>query len=111
MATFFANQDYIAANLCVNKDHPEMHCNGQCQLDKKLNEDNKQNQPNSSDKRISFEATVFLFNEANPIAHLAPNTTATPQNGIPVLFTEQAYYAKPIHPPAACLIPGNVSTI
>jgi len=101
-ATFLANQDYIAANLCVNKDHPEMHCNGHCQLDKKLNEDQKQNQPNSSDKRISFEASVFLFNEANPIAHLIATDTITPQNGIPVIFTAQSYYAKTVHPPSFC---------
>jgi hypothetical protein len=27
-------------------------------------------------------------------------TSLTPQNGIPVLFSKQAYYAKTIHPPA-----------
>ena len=99
MATFFANEDYIAANLCVNKDHPEMHCNGHCQLDKKLHDDQDHNQPNS-DKKVSFESVVFYFNTENPIPGIATFTSATPQNGIPVLFSEQTYYARPLHPPA-----------
>ena len=99
MATFFANEDYIAANLCVNRDHPEMHCNGHCQLDKKLHEDQDHKQPNP-DKKVSFESTVFYFLPKNPIAATSDLTTHTPQNGVPVLFSEQAYYAKSIHPPA-----------
>lgn len=30
------NYDYISKVLCINKDKPEMHCNGKCQLMKKL---------------------------------------------------------------------------
>jgi len=101
MATFIANEDYVAANLCVNKDHPEMHCNGHCQLDKKLHDDQDHNQP-SSDKKVSFESAVFFFNTADPIPAVATISAVTPQNGIPVLFSAQAYYTKPIHPPAIC---------
>lgn len=31
------NIDYIIKNYCVNKDKPEMHCNGKCYLNKQLN--------------------------------------------------------------------------
>lgn len=30
------NKEYIAANLCENKDKPAMHCSGKCQLKKQL---------------------------------------------------------------------------
>ncbi len=30
------NQDFITARYCVNKNKPELKCNGQCQLAKKL---------------------------------------------------------------------------
>ena len=41
---FIANQDYIAKNLCENRNRPEMKCNGKCQLCKRLKvEDKKQN--------------------------------------------------------------------
>lgn len=99
MATFFANEDYIAATLCINKDKPEMHCNGHCQLDKKLQDDQDHKQPNP-DKKVNLESTVFFFSAENPIPAVAYISTATPQNGIPVLFSEQTYYAKPIHPPS-----------
>lgn len=35
-AGFEMNQRYIAAELCVNKDKPQLHCNGKCYLMKKL---------------------------------------------------------------------------
>ncbi len=42
--SFKINQDYIAKNLCINRDKPAMHCNGKCQLIKKLNEADKDEQ-------------------------------------------------------------------
>lgn len=36
MAYYYLNQDYIAAQLCENRDRPELKCNGQCFLMKKL---------------------------------------------------------------------------
>lgn len=33
---FWANQRYIATELCVNRDKPEMQCNGQCVLMQRL---------------------------------------------------------------------------
>lgn len=35
-AEFKANQKYIAAALCENRDRPQLHCNGKCYLMKKL---------------------------------------------------------------------------
>ncbi len=30
------NKTYIAENLCINKDKPEMHCHGKCYLKKQI---------------------------------------------------------------------------
>ena len=35
-AGFEMNEAYIAKELCVNKDKPQLHCNGKCYLMKKL---------------------------------------------------------------------------
>ena len=35
-AGFYLNQDFIAANYCENLEHPELHCEGICQLKKSL---------------------------------------------------------------------------
>lgn len=39
------NKAYISQNLCVNKSKPQLHCNGKCQLAKKLAEDESNNKP------------------------------------------------------------------
>lgn len=39
---FEANREYIAENLCENKDEPDSCCKGSCQLNKSLEEEEKQ---------------------------------------------------------------------
>lgn len=46
-AWYFTNQSYIASTLCVNRDKPEMHCNGKCVLMQRLKlveEESRQNE-------------------------------------------------------------------
>lgn len=37
---YFLNYDYIVNVLCVNKDKPEMHCDGKCYLKKEISKSN-----------------------------------------------------------------------
>lgn len=37
------HQDYFAKVLCVNKDKPEMHCNGKCHLKKEIKKSTGEN--------------------------------------------------------------------
>lgn len=50
---FDLNRSEIAALFCVNKDKPELHCNGQCELMKRLNaqEDQNEKAPDLRDNR------------------------------------------------------------
>ncbi len=50
---YFLNQDYIAEFLCINKDKPELECNGNCYLIKEV-EKQQENQPFASLK-VSLE--------------------------------------------------------
>ncbi len=68
---FYANQKYIAENLCVNKDKPQMHCCGKCQLRKRLKQEennDKQNPERKNENKNevlsskSFFATAPLIN-------------------------------------------------
>lgn len=47
---FELNQEALALEFCINKDKPELHCEGQCHLKKQLeaDNDNKQNEPGSA---------------------------------------------------------------
>jgi len=48
------NKEYIATELCENKDRPELACNGQCVLMKKLQQINRQAQDEKTDKLMVF---------------------------------------------------------
>ena len=68
-ADFAANQDYIAKNLCENRDKPDMKCNGKCQLCKRLKaEDRKENKGLPAGKNLKqntlFSSAKNIFNSA-----------------------------------------------
>ncbi len=44
LVNFKINQEYIAKNLCVNKEEPDSCCEGSCQLKKQLEEEDKKEQ-------------------------------------------------------------------
>lgn len=53
-ADYYVNKEYIADTLCVNKDKPDMHCEGNCFLEKQLEKENSQQSPvNTSHKNIN----------------------------------------------------------
>ncbi len=46
LANYLINQDYIAEFLCINKDKPELECNGKCYLAKQLEEASSEKEKN-----------------------------------------------------------------
>jgi hypothetical protein len=60
---FYLNRAYIAKNLCVNKDKPLMHCNGNCYLSKKLKEQEKQDQQTPVSKNERFDIIPFFVSK------------------------------------------------
>lgn len=70
-AGFEMNQKYIAENLCINKNRPEMHCNGKCYLMNKLKQaedhEKKQTAKDNLNQLVSSffqEAVSLRFNAA-----------------------------------------------
>ena len=55
VAGFYANQDYIAKNLCENRDNPKMRCCGRCLLRKRLARENNQDQNNPEGRAVTKE--------------------------------------------------------
>jgi hypothetical protein len=54
---FYANQDYIASNLCVKKDIPDNDCKGHCMLNKQIKKSQDQEQ-----KDVNFQyREIHLF--------------------------------------------------
>jgi hypothetical protein len=79
------HKDYIARVLCENKNKPALHCNGKCQLMKRLKKTAEEN-PLSHAPLISFE--VFMPHFSQDLLMLQPN-----QNGIEVRII--AHYLLP----------------
>ncbi|MET4082592.1 hypothetical protein ABIB40_002552 [Pedobacter sp. UYP30] len=52
------NKAYITSVFCVNKVHPELHCNGKCFLSKKLKELNQKTKTNQENLKKSVEGFV-----------------------------------------------------
>lgn len=78
MFDFLINQNYIAKNLCENRDKPQLHCNGKCQLCKKLTqEDNKdkQNPQRRNEERNEVLSSRTWFAKLN-----LPVVTCSKQN-------------------------------
>jgi len=63
IADFYANQDYIAKNLCENKDKPMMNCCGKCMLRKRLHKEANQDQ--NDPERRADNKEVMYFDQAS----------------------------------------------
>lgn len=61
---FCVNRDYIARNLCENRDKPMMHCGGRCVLCKRLAR--QDNEDKSNPEKKEKETIVLLFCKAWP---------------------------------------------
>lgn len=56
-SSYQMNKEYITSVFCINKEHPELHCDGQCFLARKLKDlDGKNKQIQETLKRV-IEAT------------------------------------------------------
>lgn len=52
---FQINQEYIAKNLCVNRDKPDSCCEGKCELKKQLDEEDKKQELPANTFKDKFE--------------------------------------------------------
>jgi len=100
VADYEFNKEYISKNLCINKERPKLHCNGKCQLMKKLAEEEKQNSSNSNNPgKVKFQDIVFIesYKAFSPTLCLLPEQTYSDHHSI-------AEYQSPVasifHPPA-----------
>ena len=61
-ADYELRKDFIIKNYCINKNRPELHCDGKCylaeQLKKAEQEDQKQATGNFISKLLSFESDI-----------------------------------------------------
>lgn len=64
-ANYYINKEYIAKVLCINKDKPEIHCEGKCQLKKELDKEEKKEQSPANPLNEKNEIQLFSQNNSN----------------------------------------------
>lgn len=61
LADYQINREYIARVLCENKSRPMLHCNGKCQLAKKLAAEQEDANKAASNSRSKMQFSEVLF--------------------------------------------------
>ncbi|MFC5282078.1 hypothetical protein [Pedobacter alpinus] len=64
-AGYEINKDYIAKVLCINKNVPELNCNGKCFLSKKIAEAEKKEQSAERNTQKDITQQVMLISTFN----------------------------------------------
>ena len=99
VAEYKLNKDYIAQNLCINKARPRLHCNGKCQMMKKLAEEEKQNSTNNNSSRIKIQELVFS-NKVNRPTLPALTYVCLCYGEAPPILKNTSPVSSVFHPPA-----------
>jgi hypothetical protein len=99
---YIVNYKYISEELCINKDKPEMHCNGKCHLKKEikkvLGDDNPTKNKTTLPTLKFKEHTIFYHN--NLIRkYLFKINFKSSENLYIVLNTFQGYLTEQTKPP------------
>jgi hypothetical protein len=95
------NKDFIAKNLCINKAKPKLHCNGKCQMMKKLAEEEKQNSSNNTNNTTKNNLLQLVFSTKmnTPVLPLLTYVTVC-YNEEPPLLKHDSPIGFIFHPPA-----------
>lgn len=94
MADFYFHRDRIANELCENKDKPDLRCEGNCQLKKELEKENKKEIPSQFKEILPFvNSEVYAF---HPTVTTVKAKHTYPHNDNRIF----GYISTIFHPPA-----------
>ncbi|MCO6175474.1 hypothetical protein NHF50_10505 [Flavobacterium sp. NRK F10] len=99
---YVVNYDYIKNELCVNKDKPQLHCNGKCHLAKELGKASEQGKPQSNDKKENYhlESEILFYQNLRTFQFLAFIKTSLKEDNFYYSDTYQFTFSdKAFHPP------------
>ena len=97
--SFKINQDYIAKELCENREIPKMKCNGKCYLAKKLQEQEQEEKEKAPlEQRIKLDVLFYSkgFISSSPSLHQHEPKTCFVKTNSELLI---GFLTKPLQPP------------
>ncbi|MGG9964774.1 hypothetical protein [Ferruginibacter sp. SUN106] len=99
MLNYYSNTAAFAKN-CENKARPKMHCNGKCQMMKKLQQEEKQDQQNperKSDNKIEVLSSKSFFYSTTTIFSVIAFKAVPVEKDYPIKDIAYSFF----HPPQA----------
>lgn len=95
------NKDYVAKNLCENRDKPQLKCCGKCYLRKQLNKANGSNETNRTlpNKTEKTETVDFIVAQKIMLARVFYPDAHT-YNPSVTTFCETQFVTSIFHPPS-----------
>jgi hypothetical protein len=96
LLVFNLNQQYIAENLCEQKEIENNTCQGCCQLKKQMEQQNEQDKtnPNQTKRKLLID----FFSKSNTL-HRNINTSKTISYCLRLDIELQTFYSDIFHPP------------
>ncbi|SRR5690554_1246100 len=85
---FVVNYGYIVAELCINRDRPELECNGTCYLQNELAEASQWDIPISQERKIPLPANELFFERPS---------VSTPTGNITRSSSITKFWTSPFH--------------
>ncbi|MHA8052623.1 hypothetical protein [Aquirufa sp. Wall-65K1] len=99
VAYYQVNRNYIAKNLCENRDKPKLNCNGQCYLAKKLKAAEDKEQKTNSE-RLEKMPEIQLACEQVPMLAFHPSLIDFSEDHfVQDQMLAQSSIHLPFHPP------------
>jgi hypothetical protein len=112
VASWWLNREYVARVLCINRDKPQLQCNGKCHLAKQLKAADAAEQPQHPLGSKQAFAEIQLFCPSADLLHLAaPATYPAGRLRYAALQLEHYRWDRPgpDHPPAEGLMTTRFS--
>jgi hypothetical protein len=98
LVDFQANREYIMEFLCINRDKPELKCEGKCQLTKKLKaQHDTDKQANERGQKQEVQVNLYCQNLFS-LKPIIPETIVTYPSGYTFSYSSIAYHSI-FHPP------------
>ena len=97
-AAYEWNQDYISSEICINREKPQLHCNGKCYLMKKLKqaEQKEKNRDREEHRTLNQQGIV-----TEKLTFSAYSATAVQEYSSEIRFRLPLFAADIFQPPRA----------
>lgn len=72
ITNYIVDYDYISQVLCINKEEPELQCNGKCHLNKELNKaESSEDNDSKNNSRTNLEIGITYFLNTQEETHIS----------------------------------------